>query len=524
MQRKRLRSNLRVCCLTLSLVACGKSGGDDAPNDMPQAGSSGDASGGAANGAAGNSTYGNAGAGGGMSSNMTASDFEGIPTMGIPYGKVPAGCLTAAVGGDAGTLSLTLNDMTKTVLIAGKDGNLQVNGVTCTAVTEPKQVKITGTTAGETVIVDFSLGELPKSLTSGSIQIDAGAGANKDTIAIAVTRDDDEVHLGTSNSVDGISFGSALPQIKITGGETLIVSTGPGNDTVDATGNESLGKPLASALTLYTGADDDIIQGGAGADQLHAGDGDDTFKTAATSDGGDVYDGGAGEDLLSYETRTQPITIKVDKQANDGEANEKDDVQDNVETLIGGSEADTITAGDIDNLIIGGPGNDVLNGGGGNDTFRETTMAQGADIMNGGTGIDTIDYSERSKDINVSLCIPTPTTCNTGLCNCGGDDGENNEKDALVNIENAQGGRGNDIMTGSSADNMLAGNEGNDMISGLAGDDTLYGGDGNDNLNGGAGDDTMFGNAGDDVFDGGDGQGDICICAPTESPINCELH
>ena len=526
MQRKRLRSNLSLCCVTLSLLACGKPSDDDTtPDDGPRAGASGDAAGSPGTGAGGSSTYGNAGSGSaGGSSTMPTSDFEGIPTMGIPYGKAPSGCTVAAAGGNADTLLLTLDDKIKTVLVSGKDGNVVVNGVTCSAVSAPKLVKVVGSAAADVVIVDFSLGALPTSLTGGTIQIDPGTSANKDTVAIAVTRGDDAIHLGTNNGADLVQLGAELPQLKLTSAEVLILSTGPGNDKVDASGGSSLGKPLATALTVYGGADADEIQGGAGADQLHAGAGDDVFYTAAASDGADVYDGGADEDSLSYEKRTAAVTIKIDKVANDGEVNEKDDVQDNIETLIGGEGADTINAGEIDNLIIGGPGNDMLNGGGGNDTLRETTTAQGADNMNGGTGVDTIDYNERSGDLNISLCIPSPTTCITGQCNCTGDDGENNEKDALVNVENAQGGRGHDVITGSSADNTLNGNEGNDLLTGVAGDDTLYAGDGDDNLSGGPGDDTLYGNAGKDSFDAGDGQGDICIISPTETPLNCELH
>ena len=89
-------------------------------------------------------------------------------------------------------------------------------------------------------------------------------------------------------------------------------------------------------------------------------------------------------------------------------------MQDTVETLIGGQGADNITAGDGDNTLIGGPGNDVLNGGAGNDLFLEMTVAMGSDVMNGGPGVDTVDYSERARDLTISLCISNPTSCATG--------------------------------------------------------------------------------------------------------------
>jgi uncharacterized delta-60 repeat protein len=47
-------------------------------------------------------------------------------------------------------------------------------------------------------------------------------------------------------------------------------------------------------------------------------------------------------------------------------------------------------------------------------------------------------------------------------------------------IENATGGNGNDQLTGSSSDNVLAGGTGNDVLTGLGGNDTLDGGAGID--------------------------------------------
>lgn len=64
-----------------------------------------------------------------------------------------------------------------------------------------------------------------------------------------------------------------------------------------------------------------------------------------------------------------------------------------------------------------------------------------------------------------------------------------------VEIENAKGGAGDDIIFGNGLDNKLWGNSGSDLIKGGDGNDTLYGGTGHDLLYGGAGEDIF-------VFDG----------------------
>ena len=61
-----------------------------------------------------------------------------------------------------------------------------------------------------------------------------------------------------------------------------------------------------------------------------------------------------------------------------------------------------------------------------------------------------------------------------------------------VDIENATGGSGNDIITGNDLANVLIGNGGNDTINGAGGNDTINGGAGVDILTGGAGDDTIY--------------------------------
>jgi Ca2+-binding RTX toxin-like protein len=444
-------------------------------------------------------------------------EFEGIPNDAVKFGTAPRGCIEA-FNAEPETLVLTLTAEVKAVSLAARDGRLEANGVRCSAIKQPKHVKIVGTAAAETVIIDFSAGEFPASIAD--IVIDAGAG--RDLVAVAATRGSDDVRLGTLSGASLIRVATNQPLVRSTNQETLIVSAGPGDDKIAATGGNDLGAALVFALTAYGGAGFDVLTGGAGADTLHGGEDDDLFRTASTADGSDVYEGGSGIDILSYDNRTVAITITVDNIANDGAANERDNIQNTVEGLVGGPLADTITGGEADNTLVGGPGNDTLNGGGGNDIFLERER-QGSDIMNGGPGSDTVDYSDRVANLKVTTCVSAVATCVAGACGCAADDGEAGEKDVLANVENAATGSGDDQLFGSAEDNYFEGGAGNDELRGEAGDDYLYGEEGNDSLFGAEGDDLLDGSGGVDLFDAAGGQGDICVYRSPETTSGCEL-
>lgn len=506
---QRPSSTWAVCWLCAFTIACGD---DDSSGGNAGTGGSGGKGGGTA-----------AGSGGGASGNGSTSsselppDFEGIPSL--AFGAPPGNC-TQPGSNRSDTYVFTLTESSNVLVLTSKDGELQVNDVPCTGVADPVNIEIVGSTATDTVVIDWSWGEIPTSLRAGTISFDGGDSA--DTLAIAVTRGADNVKLGTADDAAHLDFGANLPKIVSKQQEKLIVSTGPGEDRVEATGGGDLGATLAVAVTVYTGADNDFIQGGAGDDELHAGVGDDVFQTADSADGADVYDGAAGIDSLSYDNRSAAVSITIDGMANDGAADEGDSVDNSVETLIGGSGSDTISAGPAANTLVGGPGDDTLFGGDGDDLFLETGSVQGKDLINGGAGSDTIDYSQRDADLSITLCVAPDAAC-SGACDCASDDGAAGEADTLVNIENAYGGTGNDKFTGSPAGNTFFGNDGNDELHGEAGNDVLYGDAGDDKLFGGPGEDTLYSGEGSNSCDAGEGQGDICICDPSTSNIGCEL-
>jgi Ca2+-binding RTX toxin-like protein len=133
-----------------------------------------------------------------------------------------------------------------------------------------------------------------------------------------------------------------------------------------------------------------------------------------------------------------------------------------------------------DDFIFGLDGNDLIYGLAGNDTIKG---GGGADYIDGGSGTDLANYSDSGEGVRVYLDL--------GLASGGTAEG-----DRLVSIEN---------LTGSTHDDILAGDAGNNVLTGLDGNDVLKGGGGNDTLDGDNGSDVLIGSSGADVLTGGSG-------------------
>jgi Ca2+-binding RTX toxin-like protein len=144
------------------------------------------------------------------------------------------------------------------------------------------------------------------------------------------------------------------------------------------------------------------------------------------------------------------------------------------DSLTAGGWDDTINAFSGDDFLDGGAGNDTLLGGEGNDTVQG---GSGADRLDGGTGIDTLDYGGGLEGVRVNLQSQVVS-------------GGEAQGDIVSGFENVTGGRGFDLLIGSSGNNAIMGGDSGDIINGAAGKDTIAGGNGDDRLIGGADADT----------------------------------
>ena len=340
--------------------------------------------------------------------------------------------------------------------------------------------------------IDEVSGGLGNDILSGGLGADVLNGeAGDDTIsALDVTDGTDDVNCGADN--DTVSFALRTNVITATVGGTG--GEGAEADTIENTcenltggaGNDVLTGLVAQVNILRGGAGNDTLVGLSGNDVLYGDAGDDLLdeSSAANGAGGDTLNGGAGTDTVSYSARTAALTVTMDgKTADDGEASEADDVEADVENLLGsigantitgnaqnnvltgGAAIDTLSGGDGNDTLVGAALADVLNGGNGDDIFSEGTASNGGDTFNGGAGTDTVDYGARLAAVTVTMAGATAN------------DGAAAETDNVQeDVENCNGGAGVDSITGNALDNVINGGAGDDtLLSGLAGDDFVDG-------------------------------------------------
>ncbi|MEH3086241.1 MAG: PA14 domain-containing protein [Xylophilus ampelinus] len=232
---------------------------------------------------------------------------------------------------------------------------------------------------------------------------------------------------------------------------------------------DALGDVYTSIENLLGSRYADNLIGNDGANLIDGGAGNDTLIGGA---GADTLIGGDGTDTVDYSADTDALNVNLGAGTGRGGSAEGD-VLSFLENVLAGSGDDVIVGDAGRNLLSGNDGNDRLSGAAGADTLlgglgNDTLVGgAGADSMDGGDGIDTASYAGALAGVTVDL--------GRGRGQSGDADG-----DILRNIENLEGGSGNDRLIGSAIGNLLDGGAGDDTLEGGAGADTLVGGVGSD--------------------------------------------
>ncbi|MEP3889643.1 MAG: calcium-binding protein [Hellea sp.] len=295
-----------------------------------------------------------------------------------------------------------------------------------------------------------------------------------------------------------------------------IVNGLDGNDIINgADGND----------TLNGDAGNDTLNGGLGNDTLNGGDGDDILSGGK---GANAFDGGAGMDTVSYETELGEVTIDMLTGETSEAANGDSFVS--IENITGSIFRNILRGDSADNVFIGGALNDILQGRNGNDTL---IGGAGNDNINGGRGEDVLFGGEGNDGLNgrqgfevdddYAVYISTDpadyvVTYLGGITyrvEAVGGTGEGT--DNLVSIEYIRLGgvngvdydismfpAGNGDINLTTGNDVYSGTAADEVINALAGDDIFDGGTGSNTLNGDAGNDTLI-SLGNDVLNGGTG-------------------
>jgi Ca2+-binding RTX toxin-like protein len=214
------------------------------------------------------------------------------------------------------------------------------------------------------------------------------------------------------------------------------VDAGPGDDTIELRG---FAPGTGGGVSSGPRPGDVLLEGGLGRD---------TFDLALRRSADTVL-GGPGPDVVSYAGRSPAVRVSLDGAANDGSGEEGDDIQPDVEELIGTAAADTLT---------GAAGDQVVDGG------------SGADALDGRGGADVLSFASRQTDVVADLAAGSTT-----------------DGDAIAGFEHLRGGGGDDRLTGNAQANTIEGGNGEDDLRGGTGPDALTGGGDDDLLEGGPG-------------------------------------
>jgi Ca2+-binding RTX toxin-like protein len=193
-------------------------------------------------------------------------------------------------------------------------------------------------------------------------------------------------------------------------------------------------------------------------------------------------------------------------------------------SVDGGSGNDTITTGDGADLLNGGDGNDSLSGAAGGDRIvgdrgadtmiggpgNDTTVwnnGDGSDVINGEDGVDRMETNLSAADDTATI-KPENGRVRFDRLNPG----PFNLSMATTEVFELNALGGNDSLTASPGTGIAVvadGGAGNDTLTGADEADTFFGADGNDVMDGGLGNDALDGGDGDDRLTIRDGAGDF---------------
>src|SRR5512132_3199805 len=345
---------------------------------------------------------------------------------------------------------------------------------------------------------------------------------NGNTLTVTSDQEADTITLAAAGGV--ITVNRQATALVADDNAKIVVNAGDGADTVDAS---ALAAADYLALTINGGNGDDLLTGGSdndhllgdggndrvvgfkGNDDLEGGNGNDVLVWN-NGDNNDVMDGDAGADEVEINgaptagdiftaapnagrvlfTRTNLVPFTVDFSAERLTVNALggDDTFNGAEGLApltllalnGGTGADSLSGGDGDDALVwnNGDGSDVMNGDGGADAVEINGAPTAGDIFTAAPNAGRVLFTRTNL---VPFTVDFAAEALTVIGGGGGD--QLTVSPGLPGLlVTADGGSGNDLLSGADEADSFVGGAGNDTLTGGRGSDLLDGQDGDDRL------------------------------------------
>jgi Ca2+-binding RTX toxin-like protein len=166
------------------------------------------------------------------------------------------------------------------------------------------------------------------------------------------------------------------------------LSGGPGDDVLEA--GENYNGPNDGNDSLIGNAGSDVLYADPGGDRLSGGPGNDLLVSSVAVCQGHSYEGGAGDDTVSYGRSDADLKVELGGSGGPGGCSRMDQVRADNESLEGSDGPDVLIGDKGENSFLGHLGADTFIGKGGNDFIDAADGRQDKMISCGGGGDDDV--------------------------------------------------------------------------------------------------------------------------------------